>query len=550
MKVHEAVAQALRDQDVEVVFGLIGDGNLYLVEDFRRRGGRYVPLVNEASVVLAAAGYCRTAGRLGVGTVTHGPGLTNTVTALVEAVKARTPVLLVAGDTAVADIDNFQDIHQRDFVVACGAGFVQARAPELIQEDVARAVRAAVIERRPVVLNIPIEFQWSEVDYRRQPEVRRTYDALGPDPVRIEEAVGVLAASRRPLVLAGRGAVAARAELLRLAERLGAPVATTAQARQLFRGERFDLGIFGGLATEAATQVVARADCLLAFGASLNRWTTADGALLNGRHVIHVDADAAALSRVPQPTVAVHGDAARSAEAIVAMLDLAEVPARRFAADAANGLADGTGRRAGDVARRRERELARERDGARPAGTVDLALAVAAVEEELPANRTLVIDAGRQMYEALAVLTVMHPDAYVHTTHFGAIGVGMPYAIGAAVGAPARPTLLVCGDGGFMLGGLVELRTAVREGLDLTVVVMNDCSYGAEHIQLVRKGIDPTVSMLDWPDLGPVAESLGAGGVTVRTVDELDAALSSLPQRAGTVVVDVHTSADEISAAG
>ena len=104
MHVHEVIARTLDAMGVDTIFGLIGDGNLYLVDSFTREtGGRFIAVANEATAVLAATGYSRTTGRLGVATVTHGPALTNTITALIEAVRARTPLVLVAGDTAVVD---------------------------------------------------------------------------------------------------------------------------------------------------------------------------------------------------------------------------------------------------------------------------------------------------------------------------------------------------------------------------------------------------------------------------------------------------------------
>jgi thiamine pyrophosphate-dependent acetolactate synthase large subunit-like protein len=109
---------------------------------------------------------------------------------------------------------------------------------------------------------------------------------------------------------------------------------------------------------------------------------------------------------------------------------------------------------------------------------------------------------------------------------------------------------VVCGDGGFMLGGLTEFITAVRLGLDLTVVVVNDGAFGAEHIQLVRKGIDPSISTFEWPDLAEVARSLGGQGVTVGSIDELDATLARLGRSSGPTLVNILVSADELSAVG
>src|SRR5262249_46327468 len=124
MLFHEAIARALADQGVTHIFGVLGDANLYMMDSFQRAaGGRYFSMSNEAGAVLAANGYARTSGRVGVASVTHGPALTNTVTALVESVRDHTPVLVVAGDTAVVDRDNFQNVAQREVVLAAGAGF-------------------------------------------------------------------------------------------------------------------------------------------------------------------------------------------------------------------------------------------------------------------------------------------------------------------------------------------------------------------------------------------------------------------------------------------
>src|SRR5690606_18510560 len=119
----------------------------------RECGGRYVAAAHEGSAVLMALGYAQVTGKVGVATVTHGPGLTNTITALIEGVKGTTPIVLLAGDTAVTDKDNFQNVPQREHVLATGAGFEQMRAPETFAEDMATAFRRAQVERRPIVLN-------------------------------------------------------------------------------------------------------------------------------------------------------------------------------------------------------------------------------------------------------------------------------------------------------------------------------------------------------------------------------------------------------------
>jgi thiamine pyrophosphate-dependent acetolactate synthase large subunit-like protein len=211
--------------------------------------------------------------------------LTNTVTSLIESVRDRTPMLLLVGDTPVEDPDALQDIPQRGLVEVTGAGFVQVRTPHTVAIDVATAVRRAYREQRPIVLNIPTEFDWQEVEYDQLTPPTFTYQATEPASAAMDDAVGLIASSRRPIVLAGRGAAStqARSALIELAQRIGAPVATTLQGKDLFRGEPHNLDIFGTLSHEVALDAIGQSDCIIAVGASLNKWTTASGSLLNGK---------------------------------------------------------------------------------------------------------------------------------------------------------------------------------------------------------------------------------------------------------------------------
>jgi acetolactate synthase I/II/III large subunit len=539
MLFHEAIARVLADQGITTIFGVLGDANLYMMDSFQRHaGGRYVSVSNEAGAVLAANGFARTSGGLGVATVTHGPALTNTATALVESVKDRTPVLVVAGDTAVADAYNLQKIQQREVVHATGAGFEQVRTPQTVMEDVAVAVRRAMLERRPIVLNVPIEFQWEQVEYHRAKPRFVKPQAIGPDPAALDEAVGIVAAASRPVVLAGRGATApeARAALIRLAERIGAPLATTLRAKELFRGHRHDLGIFGTLSHKFALEAIMQSDCVIAFGAGLNSWTTADGSLLDKKALVHVDADPLAIHRFSAGDAGVVGDTAIVADQIVSWLDIAEVQATRFANDA-------LAQRLTSYTDTDFRDLSTEQ-------TVDLRTALTRLDTTFPADRTLAFDGGRWIFEASTRLHVPNPQAYVHTVNFGSIGLGMGNAVGAYFGAPERPVLLITGDGGFMMGGLAEFSTAVRYGVDLVVVLFNDSAYGAEHVQFRNKDMDPSITTFEWPDFGPVATALGGRGFTVRNLAELDAAYAAIADRDRPVLIDVKIDPDKVPSGG
>jgi acetolactate synthase-1/2/3 large subunit len=525
MHVHQVIARTLADHGVDTVFGVLGDANLYLMDSFRREaGGRFVPFAHEVGAVLAANGYAQAGDRLGVATVTHGPGLTNTVTALVETVRGRTPVLVIAGDTADVDRENVQNIAQRELVTAAGAGFEQVRSPGTVVEDLAVAIRRALLERRPVVLNVPADFQWQEAEFQPSRPRLVAAHAITPDPTALDEAAGAIAAATRPLIIAGRGATspAARAALVRLAERIGAPLGTTLVAKDLFRGEPHDLGIMGMLAHEVAREFAGQADCVLAFGAGLNKWTTADGALLDKKKLVQVDTDPAAINRWAPADVGVLGDAAIVAEALLDRLD-AGVPSSGFASD---GLA---------------RRLAAWPEFADRGteDTLDIRTALLRLDAGFPAERTLAFDGGWWGRFGFTLTHVGHPSACVHSSHFGSIGLGMGCAIGAALAVPDRPVLLITGDGGFMNGGLAEFNTAVREGLDLVVAVLNDHGYEAERVQLLAKDLDPTIADFDWPDFAAVATSLGGRGYRVGTLAELDAALADINERDRPVLLDI-----------
>lgn len=537
MKLYEALAKMLADNAVSPFFGLVGDANAYLVNAFaRQQGGHYIAAANENGAVLMALGAAMVSGDTGFATVTHGPALTNCVTALAEGVRSFTPMVLLCGDTPVADRENLQNIDQREVVLASGAGFEQLRTPETGLQDLARAVRRARSERRPIVFNMPADILWAEVEYA---PVSWFVPPIAPTRIEgdtLDNAIGIIAAARRPIVLAGRGAIdpASREALLHLARRIEAPLATTMRAKNLFRGEDHTLGVFGTVSTPQATEAILSADCVIAFGAGLNFHTTAEGSFLEGKRTIQIADRADDLGRGAIADVSILGSSPEVAKTFLHWLDEAEIPGSGFTRELpAEGL---------DIPPVPSLTQTRE-------GTVDFLPALAQLDTILPAERTLVTDAGRWMVKSYGTLTAPGPRDHVTSASFGAIGLGMGSAIGAAVARPDRPTVLFCGDGGFMLGNLTEFNTAVREKLDLIVVVFNDGSYGAELIQLQDKQMDTGISLFDWPDFVPLAGALGGAGVTIKSQNDLDGLEGILKERDRTkpLLIDVKLDPDRIA---
>jgi thiamine pyrophosphate-dependent acetolactate synthase large subunit-like protein len=518
------------------VFGLLGDANLFMVNSFvNQQNGTYVSAVHEASAVMMAYGYACRGARLGVATVTQGPGLTNTATALTEAVRSSKPLLVITGDTSPGNKLNQQTLDTEPFVRTTGAGYILVERPEAAAAAVRTAARKALEESRPYVLNCPTEYQWqvvgAEADEQDADAWPVSRECPRPAEEVLEEALGVIAAARRPLVLAGQGVIGKeqRQAVLAFAERLGAPIATTLRARNLYSVAEGCVGVCGTVSTEPGVLAIGESDCIIAFGASLNTWTTGRNALTQGKSVVHVDTNPARFRPEAPVTVAVAGDAAEVALQFTEMLDAAEITPAGFRKRVCAGLT--------------QADLMHDA----PLGsTLTLAGVLSAINRALPAHRTVVYDGGRFQGEAFKYSWSTDYRSEVPTTDFGAVGMGMGAAIGAAAFARDEPTLLVTGDGGFMMNGLAELHSAVRAGLSPIVVICNDGSYGAEYDQFLAKGLSPELSLFEWPDFAEVARALGAEGLTVTSVSDVAPAVAACDSPTRPVVIDVRIAPGDI----
>jgi acetolactate synthase-1/2/3 large subunit len=351
-----------------------------------------------------------------------------------------------------------------------------------------------------------------------------------PGPGAVADAADLLRTVRRPIVLAGRGAVrsGARDELVALAGRLGAVLATTVQAKEYFAGHPDDLGIFGNVAYGASRAVIEESDGVVAFGASLNMWTTGSGRFTAGKRVVHVDVDPVRIGSFTAADVGIVADARLTAAAIgVALDDRGHEPAPGWTAGVRDRMADGG------------REFA-DRGGP---DTVDVRSAMIRLDAVLPRQRVLVNDIGRFLVGVWPHLRVADPTDLVSMGEFGSVGLAVPAAVGAAIARPEQMVVALAGDGGLMMH-LGELSTAVRERLPLLVVVLNDGAYGAEHYKLKDVGVDVRYAMNAWPDLAALAVAIGARGTTVRKLDDIDALAEIADDLDGPFLVDVRLDPD------
>ncbi|MEM9631494.1 MAG: thiamine pyrophosphate-binding protein [Pseudomonadota bacterium] len=529
---YQSIAQAVQDQGIDTMFGLMGDANLFMVDHYVRAcEATFVPVSFEGSAVLMALAYSHVSGKLGVATVTHGPALTNCVTALTEGVRGHIPMVLLAGDTPVMNPQNLQSIDQRELVKVTGAGFEQLRAPETAAHDVAHAFYRARVEKRPVVLNMPADFMWQEVEHEKVVFPAFGAPAYVPEGDDLDAAVGMIASARRPIILAGGGATDARDKLIRLADRLQAPLATTLKAKGLFNGHAYNMDIFGTLSTPAAYAVIEKSDCVICFGTSLHHFTTDRRALMKGKRVVQVNNTVTEVSKNFHADAALVADAGLTADNIVYWLDEAEIPPSGFTAEldmeALTYHPPGNAKDARD-------------------GFVNYVYALDRLEQVLPKDRILATDGGRFMTEVWCRISAPDPKSFLVTANFGSIGLGLQEALGAAFAAPDRPVVLFTGDGGFMMGGINEFNTAVRMKQDLIVIVCNDSAYGAEHIQFLDRRMDPGLSMFDWPSFAAVATSLGGEGIAVNSADDLVDAIKAIETRDKPLLIELRLDPNDV----
>src|SRR4051794_30331145 len=273
MKVHDVVARCLHDAGVETFFGVVGSGNFTVTVSLHALGARFVAARHENGAVCMADAHARVSGDLGCVSVHQGPGLTNAMTGLTEAAKARTPLVLVAADTPAGAVRSNFYVDQDKLAEAVGAVPVRVNRPASAYEETERAIRIALAERRAVLLNVPLDVANAEAEWADYGDVMLP-DPPAPADIAVKNVAAQIEAAERPVIIAGRGAVLARARKPpeALSAAIGAPLATSAMGHGLFNGHPFALGISGGFASPLAAEIIGEADLILAFGARLARW--------------------------------------------------------------------------------------------------------------------------------------------------------------------------------------------------------------------------------------------------------------------------------------
>lgn len=521
--VGEALISLLEAHGVDTVFGIPG---VHTVELYRGLAGsriRHVTPRHEQGAAFMADGYARASGRPGVAFVITGPGLTNAITAMAQARADSSPVLVVSSVNQRAALGKgLGFLHelpdQRGLMRTVALSSERVEDPGELQPAMERAF-ALLTSGRPGPVHIEIPLDVMALPAADLRPVAPARPAPVAEAAALEKAAAMLGAARRPLILAGGGARHADAELRALAERIDAPVVTTANGRGLLH--RHPLGVHASPSLRSVRRLMAEADVVLAVGTEFGPTDYdmyADGGFVLPPALIRIDIDQAQLDR-RGATVPIRGD---SADALAALVRLVEA--------------------------RRGNDGAARADAARQATWNDLeaymreqVAAVEAIRDALP-GALIVGDSTQPVYAANLWYDHDRPGGWFNAaTGYGALGFGAPAAIGAALAVPGAPVVCLTGDGGLQFT-LAELGSSRDAGAAVIFVVWNNRGYREIETSMRDAGVEPVGVSPAPPDFVAVARAYGMDAERIDGTAGLPAALRRARALAAPALIEIVVS--------
>jgi thiamine pyrophosphate-dependent acetolactate synthase large subunit-like protein len=515
----EALATALVAEGVDTVFGMIGAGvdRLSAVLHSKHKV-RYVKVRHEDVAVGMAHGYARATGKIGVAIVSSGPGLANCGASMLQARMAKVPVLLIAGGHSPGSSRHGNSLTDQPPFLKATIGAVQdCRTPETLSEDVALAFRHLRLGRGPIALHFygPIAQAQLPDDWKYEAQGLSTTEttAIAPDPADVQDIVARIKKAKRPIILAGRGAhlAGAKSALLELSERIGALLATSLLARDMFVESPYSLGVSGGFAYGDASEIMKECDLLIGFGARLTPHTMSHGKVYTNAEKIQIDIDPAALEDTFQMDKVVQADARLAAQALLVSLKKIERPDWRGPSMA---------KRIKSIDRFKNRGLKEAPGKANHRRVVD------ACDKLLPKERIVSTDIGQFLGVPASYMSVQSPADLLYEWDLGRVGGGLAIAAGAAVGRPDRLVVAFLGDAG-MMAAMHVLPTIKDADIPICIVVMDNNGFESERWIFTKTGDDMFTADYDTPELSKLANALGLDGYKVTSSDEMTRLLKS-----------------------
>ncbi len=541
MRAVDALMECLKAEGVDVVFGLPGGANLPTYDAFYDAGIRHILVRHEAGGGHAAEGYARATGRVGVSLGTSGPGATNLVTPICDAMMDSVPVVFLTGQvrTELLGTDGFQEADTIGITMPIVKHSFMIQHPLEIPRSIHEAFHIARTGRPgPVVVDIPQDLSRADIPYEPVSDVHLPgyQPTIDGNQKQIRLAAKALANSRRPVIYAGGGVISAEASahLLELATSDNLPVTCTVMGLGAFPApHELWLGMLGMHGTRTANYAMDEADLIIAIGARFDDRITGKLSEFAPRaKFVHIDVDPAEISKNVPAHIPIVGDASNILPRLTAEYRSLEPDPRR--------LEEWWAR----IRVWQERHPLAYEDS--KDAEIKPQYMIQAMYQATGGDAIVTSDVGQHQMWAAQHYHFAAPRRWISSGGLGTMGFGLPAAMGAKVGCPDETVVCIAGDGSVQMN-MQELATCAQEGIAIKVFIMNNGYLGMvrQWQELFWDKRYSQVDMGQWPDFVKLAEAYGATGMRFTDkhtlIDDMKTALAT----EGPVLVDVRVTREE-----
>jgi sulfoacetaldehyde acetyltransferase len=516
----EAFVEALRLENVDTIFGIVGSAFMDPLDIFPRADLRFIQVRHEQNAALMAEGYARASGTPGVCIGQNGPGVTNLVTGVASAYLNHTPMVVITPAVTSSTIGTkaFQEIDQMRLFAPIVNWQVQVNRADRMSDAIRGAFRAAIATRGPVQVDIPRDLyygQWEEGVL--EPAHYRLDGAFGGAPAaNIDAAVALLLAAKNPVLLVGLGGVNpnATAPIVALAERFNAPVACVWLHNDAFPGSHpLSIGPIGYQGSLAAMRLLSEADCVLALGTRLNTFGTSKQYDLDyfphDAKLIHNSLNPLEIGALRPFDVGLVGDCGAVAAQLLVAAEGKEISGDRAA-------------RRAHIDKEKQAWATKLADMSKVDGTpIHPRRALWEIAHAVPKDTCVVCDVGNVSGSANSYFNFDKPRQWFAPGSLGGIGVGFSTALGVKLARPDAPVLALVGDGAWSMT-LQEVMTSVREKINLVTVILDNSQYGAEKRNQYDFFNERFFSTdLQNPDFAAIAGQMGALAMSIDRPEDI-----------------------------
>lgn len=524
MKGAEFFVQAMEREGVEIIFGLPGGAIMPVYDALLDSNIRHVLVRHEQAAVLAADGYARATGKVGVCMATSGPGATNLVTGIANAFMDSVPVVAITGQvpTSLLGTDAFQETDIFGITLPIVKHNFLVKRPDDLPWMVQEAFRVARSGRPgPVLLDLPKDVMSAEGDYLSEPNGVRE-ETPPPSPESLRSAVELLRRSRQPIIYAGGGIGMGRAvdEFRRFVEATRIPVVATLKGLgSLPTDHELFLGMIGMHGFRAANLAVQGCDLLLSIGARFDdRATGKLSTFAPSAKVIHLDVDPAEVGKLRRPDASVVGNLQSALRALSFPIEIGDWQKECLANKAKHAWSYDA-----------------------PTKLIYAPRFLKQLSEALGAEETIIAcDVGQHQMWVAQHCHFQRPEQHLTSGGLGTMGYGLPAAMGAQLGRPGALVINVTGDGSIMMN-LQELATIKRYNLPIKIVLFDNRALGLvrqwQELFFTRRYSE--VDLSDNPDFARVAESFGIPAFRVEYQHEVESAIDRLLSADGPMLLHV-----------